>query len=159
MMLPAITVRIGNEDSSVTVEMKNNAVNSYSLDFSGRVMDQAVIAYARNKYGLLIGAKTAEAVRRGIGSAYPLDEPLMMQIRARSVTEGTPRTVFLSDEEIRGALAESVRMFIEDVKSILEKIPKDFAAETAERGILLKGGDELKNLERRLMKENILIDR
>ena len=152
-----MTVEISDENTSVIVEVRAyNAVYSYSLDFSGRLIDEAVISYARNKYDLLIGKRTAEAIRREIGSAYPLTEPLTMQIHARHLTEGTPRTVVLLDEEIREALADSVKAFVSGIQVVLEQIPKEYIAGITERGILLKGGEMLKNIARRLSIETNL---
>lgn len=150
-------VEVGDEATSVVVEVPAyNILYSSALEFSGRAMDEAVVSYIQGKYNLLVGVRTAEVIRLEIGSAYPLDEPLTMTVRARHLTEGVPKTILLSDEEIRNALTDIVSTFVHAIRVVLEQIPKEFYAEIAGRGILLKGSKKLRNLNHRLSIETNL---
>src|SRR5437867_13103849 len=103
-------------------------------------MDEAIIQYIKRKYNLLIGERTAEEIKIKIGSAFPLDEELTMEIKGRDLVEGVPKTLVVSDEEIRDALAETVSVIIEAVRVALEQTPPELSADIADRGIVLTGG-------------------
>src|SRR5258705_12034986 len=117
-------------------------------------MDEAIIQYIKRKYNLLIGERTAEEVKMRLGSAFPLDEELTLEIKGRDLVEGVPKTIIVSDEEIREALAETVATIIEAVRAALEQTPPELSADHAGRGIVLTGGGALlKNLDKRLREE------
>jgi rod shape-determining protein MreB len=117
-------------------------------------MDEAITQYIKRKYNLLIGERTAEAVKMEIGSAFPLDEELTIEIKGRDLVEGVPKTIMISDEEIREALAEPVATIIEAVRIALEQTPPELSADIVDRGIVLTGGGALlKNLDKRLREE------
>jgi rod shape-determining protein MreB len=129
-------------------------VYSRSVRVAGNEMDEAVIQYIKRKYNLLIGERTAEAIKITIGSAFPLDEELTMEIKGRDLVEGVPKTITISDEEIREALAEPVATIIEAVRVALEQTPPELSADIVDRGIVLTGGGALlKNLDKRLREE------
>jgi len=109
--------------------------------------------YVRRRYNLLMGDRTAEAIRQEIGSALPLEKSHTMALRARHVTEQVPKTIMLTDEEIREALAGSVTTLVDSVRLALERTPLQFMAEIMKRGISLKGNEVLKNLDRLLAME------
>ena len=98
-----------------------------------------------------IGQRTAEAIKIELGSAFPLDEELSYEVRGRNLIEGIPKTVTITDEEIREALADSISTIINAVRVALERTPPEFSADIVERGIVLTGGGALlKNLDKRL---------
>jgi rod shape-determining protein MreB and related proteins len=129
-------------------------VYSRSVRMAGNQMDEAVMNYLKRKYNLLIGERTAEQIKIEIGSAYPLDHKLSMEVKGRHITEGRPKTVTMDDEEIRKALQEPVRAIVQAVHDALERIPPELSADIFDRGIILTGGGALlKNLDRRLREE------
>jgi rod shape-determining protein MreB len=114
-------------------------------------LDEAIIQYIKRKYNLLIGERTAEAIKIELGSAYPLDEPLSYEVRGRNLIEGIPKTITITDEEVREALADSISTIINAVRVALERTPPELSADIVERGIVLTGGGALlKNLDKRL---------
>ena len=114
--------------------------------------DHAIISNANTIF--LIGERTAEAIKIALGSGFPLEEPLSMEVRGRNLIEGIPKTITITDEEIREALSDSVATIINAVRVALERTPPELSADIVERGIVLTGGGALlKNLDKRLMIE------
>ena len=112
------------------------------------------MSYMRRKYNLLIGERTAEQIKIQIGSAYPLDEPLTMEIKGRHLIEGVPKTVTVEDGEIRDALAECVATIMNAIRVALERTPPELSADISDRGIVLTGGGAMiRNLDRRIREE------
>jgi rod shape-determining protein MreB len=110
--------------------------------------------YLKRKYNLLIGERTAEAIKIEVGSAYPLDKPLTMEIKGRNLIEGVPRTVSIGDGEIREALGECVATIVNAIRVALERTPPELSADISDRGIVLTGGGALlKNLDKRIREE------
>jgi len=108
----------------------------------------------KRKYNLLIGERTAEAIKMEVGSAYPLDKPLTMEIKGRNLIEGVPRTISINDTEIREALGECVATIINAIRVALERTPPELSADISDRGIVLTGGGALlKNLDKRIREE------
>jgi rod shape-determining protein MreB len=117
-------------------------------------MDEAIIQHIKRKYNLLIGERTAELIKMGIGTAYPTEEELTMDIKGRDLVAGVPRTLTISSSEIREALSEPVNGIVEAVKVTLERTPPELAGDIADRGIVLAGGGALlKNLDVLLREE------
>jgi len=117
-------------------------------------MDEAIIQYLKRKYNLLIGERTAEQIKIEIGSAYPLKEEIKMEIKGRDLVEGVPKTLVVTDDEIREALAEPVATIVEAVKMALERTPPELSADIMDKGIVLSGGGGLlRNLDQRLRDE------
>ncbi len=149
-----MVVDIGGGTTDVAVISMAGIVYSRSVRVAGNEMDEAVIQYIRRKYNLLIGERTAEEIKIKIGSAFPLDDELSMEINGRDLVEGVPKTITISDDEIREALAEPVATIIEAVRAALEQTPPELAADIFDRGIVLTGGGALlKSLDRRLREE------
>jgi rod shape-determining protein MreB len=110
--------------------------------------------FMKRKYNLLIGERTAEAIKMEVGSAYPLDKPLTMEIKGRNLIEGVPRTISINDTEIREALGECVATIINAIRVALERTPPELSADISDRGIVLTGGGALlKNLDKRIREE------
>ena len=149
-----MVVDIGGGTSDIAVISLAGIVFSRSVRVAGDEMDEAVIQYIKRKYNLLIGERTAEEIKIKIGSAFPLDEELTMEIKGRDLVEGVPKTISVSDEEIREALAEPVAAIIEASREALEQTPPELSADIVDRGIVLTGGGALlKNLDKRLREE------
>jgi rod shape-determining protein MreB len=150
-------VDIGGGTTDVAVISLSGIVISKSIRVASNEMDEAIIQYVKKKYNLLIGERTAEQVKIKIGSAFPLDEPLEMEIKGRDLTYGIPKTLNINDSEVREALEGVAQTIIEVVKNTLEKTPPELAADIVDRGIILCGGGALlKNLDKRLREETSL---
>src|ERR1035437_5226513 len=147
-------VDIGGGTTDVAVISLSGIVYSRSVRVAGNEMDDAVMQFMKRKYNLLIGERTAEAVKMEVGSAYPLDKPLTMDIKGRNLIEGVPRTISINDSEIREALGECVATIINAIRVALERTPPELSADISDRGIVLTGGGALlKNLNKRIRKE------
>jgi rod shape-determining protein MreB len=121
---------------------------------AGNEMDNAIMQYLKRKYNLLIGERTAEAIKIQVGSAFPLDKPLTMEIKGRNLIEGVPKTLTIDDSEIREALGECVATIMNAIRVALERTPPELSADISDRGIVLTGGGAmLKNLDRRIREE------
>jgi rod shape-determining protein MreB len=129
-------------------------VYSRSVRVAGNEMDEAITAYLKRKYNLLVGERTAEQIKMEVGSAYPLDRPLTMEIKGRHLLEGIPKTITIDDSEIRDALAECVATLLNAIRVALERTPPELSADISDRGIVLTGGGALlKNLDKRIREE------
>ena len=147
-------VDIGGGTTDVAVISMAGTVYSRTVRIAGNEMDDAIIHYIKRKYNLLIGERTAEEIKIRIGSAFPLEEEMTMEIKGRDLVEGVPKTLLVSDEEIREALAETVTCIIEAVRVALEQTPPELSADIVDKGIILTGGGALlKNLDKRLREE------
>jgi rod shape-determining protein MreB len=149
-----MVVDIGGGTTDVAVISLSGIVYSRSVRVAGNEMDDAVMQYLKKKYNLLVGERTAEAIKIEIGSAYPLDKPLSMEIKGRNLIEGVPRTVLIHDDEIRDALSECIATIINAIRVALERTPPELSADISDRGIVLTGGGALiKNLDKRIREE------
>jgi rod shape-determining protein MreB len=149
-----MVVDIGGGTTDVAVISLSGIVYSSSLRVAGNAMDEAIIQYIKRKYHLLIGERTAESIKIELGSAYPLDEQLSREVRGRNLIEGIPKTITVTDDEIRDALADSVAAIVDAVRVALEKTPPELSADIYERGMVLTGGGALiKNFDKRIMIE------
>jgi rod shape-determining protein MreB len=149
-----MVVDIGGGTTDVAVISLSGIVYSRSVRVAGNEMDDAVMQYLKKKYNLLVGERTAETIKIEIGSAYPLDKPLSMEIKGRNLIEGVPRTVLIHDEEIREALSECIATIINAIRVALERTPPELSADISDRGIVLTGGGALiKNLDKRIREE------
>lgn len=150
-------VDIGGGTTDVAVISLSGIVISRSIRTASNEMDEAIIQYIKKKYNLLIGERTAEQIKIKIGSAYPLDESLEMEIKGRDLSHGIPKTITVNDTEIREALEGVVHAIVEAVKNTLEKTPPELSADIVDRGVILSGGGSLlKNLDKRLREETSL---
>ncbi len=147
-------VDIGGGTTEVAVISLGGIVVAQSIRVGGDEMDEAVIAWVKREYKLMIGSQTAEEVKLEIGSAYPLREEVQAEIRGRDMITGLPKTVVLSSEEVREALDEPVSQIVDAVKSTLDKTPPELASDIMDRGIMLAGGGALlQGLDERLRRE------
>jgi rod shape-determining protein MreB len=149
-----MVVDIGGGTCDVAVISMAGIVYSKAVRVAGNKMDEAVSQYIKRKYNLLVGERTAEEIKIKIGSAFPLDDEQTMEIKGRDLVEGIPRSITISDEEIREALAEPIATIIEAVRAALEQTPPELAADIIDRGIVLTGGGALlEGLDARLREE------
>jgi len=149
-----MVVDIGGGTTDIAVISLAGIVYSKSVRVAGNEMDESVIQYIKKKYNLLIGERTAEQIKLEIGSAFPLDEPITMEIKGRDLIEGIPKTLTITDAEIREALAEPISIILNAVRVALERTPPELSADIVDRGIVLTGGGSLlKNLDKLLREE------
>jgi rod shape-determining protein MreB len=147
-------VDIGGGTTEVAVISLAGVVFSRSIRVGGDKMDEAISQYIKRKYNLLIGERTAELIKITIGSAYPGDEIQTMEIKGRDLVAGVPKTVQLTDEEIRDSLLESINQIVEAVRIALERTPPELASDIVDKGIVLAGGGALlRNLDILLREE------
>jgi rod shape-determining protein MreB len=147
-------VDIGGGTTDVAVISLAGIVYSRSVRVAGNEMDEAIIQYIKKKYNLLIGERTAEQVKIELGSAFAMDEELSMEIKGRNLMEGVPKTIVITDAEIREALSDTVAIIVNTVHEALEKTPPELSADILDRGIVLTGGGALlKKLDVRLREE------
>jgi rod shape-determining protein MreB len=152
-----MVVDIGGGTTDVAVISLSGIVVAKSIRIASNEMDEAIIQYIKKKYNMLIGERTAEQIKVKIGSAYPLDEPLEMEIKGRDLAHGIPKTLNINDSEVREALEGVVQALIEVVKNTLERTPPELSADIVDRGIILCGGGALlKNLDKRFREETSL---
>ncbi|MBQ6263833.1 MAG: rod shape-determining protein [Clostridia bacterium] len=139
----SMIVDIGGGTSEVAVISLGDVVTSKSARVAGDKFDEAIIAYVKKKYNLLIGERTAEDIKIKIGSAFPYDGEGTVNIKGRNLMDGLPKNVDITSEEVREALADVVGEIVDAVKSTLEKTPPELAADIIDHGITLTGGGAL----------------
>lgn len=146
-------VDIGGGTTEVAVISLGGIVTSRSIRVAGDEMDEAIIAHIKRNYNLMIGYRTAEALKFEIGYVYKA-EPGMFTVRGRDLLTGLPKTIEVTSEEIQDALQEPVMAIVDAVKSCLEKTPPELASDIMDRGIMMAGGGSLlKHLDRLLSDE------
>ncbi len=133
-------IDVGGGTTEVAVISLAGIVYSSSVRVGGDKMDDAILNYVKRKYNLLIGERTAELIKVGIGSAFPVDEVKRMVVKGRDLVAGVPKTLEINSEDVREALAETVSGIIEAARVALEGTPPELAADIADKGIVLTGG-------------------
>ncbi len=147
-------VDIGGGTTEVAVISLAGIVYAKSVRVGGDKMDEALGQHLKRKYNLLIGERTAEQIKIKIGSAAPLDDPMTMEIKGRDLIEGIPKTVTITDEEVREALTDSIDSIVNAVRVALERTPPELSADIVDKGIVLTGGGALlKNLDLKIKSE------
>jgi rod shape-determining protein MreB len=149
-----MVVDIGGGTTEVAVVSLGGIVVSQSVRVAGDAFDQAVIAYAKKEYSLMLGERTAEQIKISIGSAFPAEEEPQAEVRGRDLVSGLPKTVVMTAGEIRRAIEEPLSVIVDAVKSTLDKCPPELAGDVMDRGIALAGGGALlRGLDDRLREE------
>jgi rod shape-determining protein MreB len=138
-----MVVDLGGGTSEAAIISMNSIVAANSIRVGGVRLDEAIIAYVRRKYNLMIGYPTAEEVKIKIGSALPLDEPRHMEVQGRDQVAGLPRTIELNSDEVTESLAEPLAAMISVIKSVLERTPPELSSDIIERGMALVGGSSM----------------
>lgn len=142
-------VDIGGGTTEVAVISLGGIVTSKSIRVAGDEMNDAIVAYIKRVYNLMIGERTAEDIKMKIGSAYEPPEDLSYSVRGRDLLTGLPKTLEVTAVEIQTALAEPVASIVEAIKICLEKTPPELAADIMDRGIMMAGGGSLlRNLDK-----------
>ena len=150
----SMVLDIGGGTSEVAVISLNGIVYSSSVRIGGDRFDDAIINYVRRNYGTLIGEATAERIKHAIGSAYPGNEVVELEVKGRNLSQGIPRSFTLNSNEILEALQEPLAGIVGAVKTALEQTPPELGADVAERGIVLTGGGALlRDIDKLLMEE------
>lgn len=141
----SMIVDIGGGTTEVAVISLGGIVTSKSLRVAGDELDQSIINYIKKEYNLMIGERTAEQIKMQIGSAFANEdeEELSMDIKGRDLITGLPKTINVTETQIRSALREPVISIIEAIKTTLEKTPPELAADIMDKGIMLAGGGAL----------------
>jgi rod shape-determining protein MreB and related proteins len=147
-------VDIGGGTSEIAVISLNGIVNHTSIRIGGDEMNQAIVQYFKKNFNLLIGEKTAEDIKCNVGSAAPLEEEIISEVKGRDLIDGIPKTIEITSQEIREALNDSIVTIVEAVKLSLERTPPELASDILDRGIILTGGGALlRNLDVRLRED------
>ncbi|MBT5470714.1 MAG: rod shape-determining protein [Nitrospina sp.] len=136
-------IDIGGGTTEVAIISMSGIVFSRSVRIAGDEMDEAIVNYVKKKYNLLIGERTAEEVKIYLGSAHPLKKRMTMEVKGRDLVAGIPKTLIISDEEIREALTETFGTIVEAVKIALERTPPELAADIVDKGVVVAGGGSL----------------
>jgi rod shape-determining protein MreB and related proteins len=147
-------IDIGGGTTDIAVISLAGTVYGRSLRVAGNALDEAIMQFMRRNHNLLVGERTAEWIKCEVGSAAPLDHPLTVEVKGRHLLEGVPRTVTITDGEVREALAEPIRTIVHAVRDALERVPPELSADIFDRGVVLTGGGALlRNLDKRLRDE------
>src|SRR5512135_143570 len=147
-------VDIGGGASEAAVVSMNGLVVSSSVRVAGLKIDEGIMTYIRKKYNLMIGEQTAEDIKCQIGSALPMEEEMVLEVRGRDQVQGLPRTIRVTSGEITDSISEPLQAISAVVRSVLEKTPPELASDIIDRGMVLVGGGALlRNLDRFLTKE------
>jgi rod shape-determining protein MreB len=137
-------VDMGGGTTEVAVISLSGIVYSKSVRIAGDEMDEAIVQYIRKHYNLLVGERRAEEIKIKLGSAYPMPgERATMEVKGRDLIDGIPKTIVVTDEEIREALREPVMSIVDTVRTCLERTPPELAADIVDKGIVLTGGGAL----------------
>ena len=138
-----LIIDIGGGTTEVAIISMSGIVFSKSVRIAGDEMNEAIINYIKKKYNLLIGERTAEEVKINIGSAFPMEKSMTMEVKGRDLVAGIPKTLVVSDEEVREALTETFSTIVEAVKIALERTPPELAADIVDKGVVVAGGGAL----------------
>ena len=152
-----MVVDIGGGTTEVAVISLAGIVYSKSVRIGGDKMDEAILQHVKRKYNMLIGESSAEDIKMTIGSAFPLDPELVMNVKGRDLVTGIPQNIVITSEEVRKAISEPVDSIVQAVRIALEQTPPELAADIVDRGIVLTGGGALlKGLDSLLREETSL---
>lgn len=146
-----MVVDIGGGTTDIAVISLSGIVYSRSVNVAGNALDDAIIQYLKRKYGFMIGERTAEQIKIELGSANKLDKPLSLEIKGRSLSQGVPRAISISDSEIREATSDCVDRILLTIHDALENTPPELSGDICDRGIVLTGGGAyLRNLDQKI---------
>ncbi|HOI30805.1 MAG TPA: rod shape-determining protein [Melioribacteraceae bacterium] len=150
-------IDIGGGTTEIAVIALAGIVNEESIRIAGDEMNNAIMQFFKKNYNLLIGERTAEAIKCEVGSAVPLKEEVTIQVKGRDLVGGIPKTAEVSSVEIREALNENVAQIVDAIKQTLERTPPELSADILDRGVMITGGGALlKGLDERIRMETNL---
>ena len=136
-------IDIGGGTTEVAIISLAGIVFSRSVRVAGDELDEAIVQYLKRAYNLMIGERTAEDIKLRLGSAFPMETELTMEVKGRDLVAGLPKTITISSQEIRDALMEPVSRIVEAVRITLERCPPELSADLVDRGVVLAGGGAL----------------
>ena len=152
-----MVVDIGGGTTEVAVISLSGMVYAKSVRVGGDKMDEAIMQHVKRMYNMLIGESSAEEIKIKIGSAYPLEEEMVIELKGRDLVTGIPQNIEITSEEVRKAISEQVDAIVQGVRIALEQTPPELAADIVDRGIVITGGGALlKGLDKLLMQETQL---
>lgn len=134
---------IGGGTTEVAIISLGGVVYTRSIRVGGDEFDQAIIQYIKRAYNLLIGERTAEEIKIKVGSAWPMENELTLEVKGRDSLAGLPKTIQIGSEEIRSALEESFHSIVEMIRTALERCPPELSSDLVDRGFFLAGGGAL----------------
>jgi rod shape-determining protein MreB len=141
-------VNIGGGTSEIAVISLYGLVAYGSIRVAGNKIDEAISQHIRRKHGLLIGDKTAEDVKKTIGSAYPLAKEETLEVRGRDFISGLPKTITVTSTEISQAIQSPLSQIVSAIRSVLEQTPPELSSDILDKGFVLSGGtSQLRNLD------------
>jgi len=150
-------IDIGGGTTEIAVIALSGIVNEESIRIAGDEMNYAIMQFFKKNHNILIGERTAEAIKCEVGSAVPLKEEITIQVKGRDLVGGVPKTSEVSSVEIREALNESIVQIVDAVKQSLERTPPELSADILDRGVMITGGGALlKGLDERIRMETNL---
>lgn len=152
-----MVVDIGGGTTDVAVLSMGDIVTSESIKVAGDVFDNDILQYIKKHYKLLIGERTAETIKIGIGTVYKGGRKDEMEIRGRDMVSGLPRVITVHSDEIELALRESVNLIVTSAKNVLEKTPPELSADIIDRGVILTGGGALLHGIEKLLAEELKV--
>lgn len=143
-----LVIDIGGGTTDVAVLSLGGIVNSTSVRVAGNKLDQSIIDFVRKKHGLAIGDRTAEEIKKNIGSAMPLAEEEELEVKGRDMITGLPRTVTVTTNQIVEAITDNLRDIVKAVKQVLQDTPPELASDIIDKGMVMTGGTaQLRNLD------------
>lgn len=150
----SMIIDIGGGTTEIAVLSLGGVVIARSMRVAGDALNENIVQYARDNFGMLIGSRTAEDVKIKIGSAYPLAEQLTASLRGRDLVSGLPKEIIVTDSHIREALGPAIKNVVNNIKAVIEEVPPEIISDIMHRGIMLAGGGaQLRGLDQLLRDE------
>ncbi|HYE83669.1 MAG TPA: rod shape-determining protein [Clostridia bacterium] len=140
-----MVIDIGGGTTDIAVISLGGIVVSTSIKIAGDKFDEAIVRYMRKKHNIMVGERTAEELKINVGTAFPRDEQIKVEVRGRNLISGLPKTIEVSSDEMLEALSEPVSAIADAVHSVLERTPPELSADISDRGIVMTGGGSLLN--------------
>ncbi len=140
-----MVIDIGGGTTDIAVISLGGIVVSTSIKVAGDKFDEAIVRYMRKKHNIMIGERTAEELKISVGTAYPREDQLKIEVRGRNLISGLPKTIEVNSDEMLEALSEPVSAIADAVHSVLERTPPELSADISDRGIVMTGGGSLLN--------------
>lgn len=150
----SMIIDIGGGTTEIAVLSLGGVVIARSMRVAGDALNENIVQYARDNFGMLIGSRTAEDVKIKIGSAYPLAEQLTASLRGRDLVSGLPKEIIITDSHVREALGPAIKNMVNNIKAVIEEVPPEIISDIMHRGIMLAGGGaQLRGLDQLLRDE------
>ncbi|HWR61426.1 MAG TPA: rod shape-determining protein [Clostridia bacterium] len=140
-----MVIDIGGGTTDIAVISLGGIVVSTSIKIAGDKFDEAIVRYMRKKHNIMVGERTAEELKINVGTAFPREEQIKVEVRGRNLISGLPKTIEVSSDEMLEALSEPVSAIADAVHSVLERTPPELSADISDRGIVMTGGGSLLN--------------